>query len=98
MFTSFISCKIFHLSEGLIGCYSSWLDYWQKFNAVRYYLTEIQIPKSTRIFDYPGPFILTSELLSKREQGNRALCHETRLSATNCEFSSSQKKKGSAGQ
>lgn len=55
----------FFLFEGLTGFYSSWLDYWQKFNAARYYLTDIQIPKSTRIFDYPGPSIHISELTSK---------------------------------
>lgn len=92
-YTIFIFCNNFLLCEGLIGCYSSWLDYWQKFNAVRYYLTEIQIPKSTGMFDYPGPFTHINKLVSKWEQSYRALCNEIHLQAMNCKFSSSQNKK-----
>lgn len=98
MFTVFISYKNFLLCEGLIGCYSSWLDYWQKFNVVRHYLTEIQIPKSTRIFDYHGPFIHISKLVSKRAQSNRPLFNEIHLNAKNCKFSFREKKNESAAQ
>lgn len=93
MYTISLFYNNFLLCEGLIGCYSSWLDYWQKFNAVRYYLTEIQTPKSTTMFDYPGPFTHINKLVSKWEQSNRVWCNEIHLKAMNCRFSSSQNKK-----
>lgn len=64
-----ILCKDLYL----IGCYSSILVYWQKFNTVRYYLTAIQNPKSIRIFDYPVPFPHTSEPLSRCQQGTECV-------------------------
>lgn len=72
------------------------LDYWHKLSAARYFLTDIQIPKSTKFFAYFSPSIHISKLIFEQKLGNRALHNEICLNAMSCDIPSSENKSGSA--